>query len=261
MSPSLGKIGKAPANFDADENFGMEKYQIAGRVMKRLSDLGFTDPERPVVEEGQTAVFIGLQPGQYFDGRLPTIIRRLSLDQLSELLGLFSKYHAYLSFQLKVVEAQRSEAMRQKEFLWSHIRSQKKKIQDPETGKHPTDQLVSDDTRVDMRFIEANAKFEEINALFSILDAMLSVTKQDLRVISREVTIQQEKQVQKMFEHNLSGRLKRDPGELYGDAYDPTPRATSTEYAESIDAPPVDTSPAIPTRGAIHSPRIIRGKG
>jgi len=254
---SLGKAGKAPVNFDADENFGMDKYQFADRTMTRLSDLGFTAPERPLLEEDHMSVFNNLQAGQYFDGRLPTIIRKLSLDQLSNLLALFSRYHAYLSFQIKVAEAQRSEALRQKEFLWSHIRSQKKKLQEPETGKHPTDQMVSDDTRVDMRFINANAKYEEINALYSILDAMLGVTRQDLRTLSREVTIQQERQNQKMFEQGLAGRFRRDPGEAYGDEYDPTRNPSAWTPA----TPEVDTSPEIPAPGpAAHRPRILRGK-
>ena len=171
----------------------MERYNIVQRVEEHIAAFGITAPSRPVVSEEQTSWIPGLETGQYFDGRLPTVIRRLSLDQLSELLGLMSGYYAYLSFVTNKAAAERSEALRKKEVLWSYIRDTVKRTPDPDTGKRPTDQSASDAVRHDIRFVTAGAGYDEANCVYETLNAMLRVTEQDMKVISREVTIQQMK--------------------------------------------------------------------
>jgi hypothetical protein len=178
---------------DIGEIEAMERYSIVKRVEERIAAFGITAPVRPTVSEEQVSWIPGLEAGNYFDGRLPSVIRRLSLDQLSELLGLMSGYYAYLSFVTNRAAAERSEALRKKEFLWSYIRDAVKRTPDAATGKRPTDQSASDAVRHDTRFVMASAAYDEANCVYETLNAMLRVTEQDMKVISREVTIQQMK--------------------------------------------------------------------
>jgi hypothetical protein len=187
-------------DFEADEQVGLSKYTFADRVKKRLVDLGVGQTPQPTLAEDHKGIFMDLKPGQYFDGRLPTVIRRLTLDQLSALYSLYSNYYAYIMYQTNLVAVERSEAKRQKEFIWSHLRKQYK-IKDPVTGKTRTDQVTSDLARIDFRYITADAKYEELNVLYNCLQAMCDIAEKDMSVISREVTINQVK-----LEHDASGR-------------------------------------------------------
>jgi hypothetical protein len=121
---------------------------------------------------------------------MPVVIRKLSLDQLSALYSLFTSWYSYLTFQTSVVAVERSEALKQKEFLWSHIRKLYKRNQD---GSKNTDQAASDLARGDYRFAKANARYAELNVLWEVMLATLEVTEQDMKMISREVTINQAK--------------------------------------------------------------------
>ncbi len=178
-------------NFETDENTGLQAYTYADRVKDRLETLGLSHSnEKPILADAHKGIFPGLKPGMEFDGRLPTVIRILTLDQLSALYTLFSNWFAYLRFQTNMIAVERSEAKRKKEFLWSRIRKQHK-VKDPETGRMRTDQVVSDLARIDYRYLVADAQYEELNVLYNCMNAMVEVTEQDMQVISREVTINQ----------------------------------------------------------------------
>jgi len=185
-------------DFITDEVTGINCYTFSDRVKTRLQEIGVGDQSsRPKLAEDHKGVFQGLEPGDYFNGRLPVVIRRLSLDQLSALYSLFSRWYGYLVFQTNLIAAERSEASKQKEFLWSHIRKQYRFTPD---GKKISDQVASDLARGDYRFVKANAQYEELNVLYNCMQATLEVTEQDMKVISREVTIVQAKQ-----EHDVTG--------------------------------------------------------
>lgn len=186
-------------DFVTDEVTGINCYTFSDRVKTRLQEIGVGDQsERPRLADDHKGVFHGLKPGDYFNGRLPVVIRRLSLDQLSALYSLFSRWYGYLVFQTNLIAAERSEASKQKEFLWSHIRKQYRYKDDGKTKN--SDQLMSDLARGDFRFVKANAQYEELNVLYNCMQATLEVTEQDMKVISREVTIIQAKQ-----EHDFTG--------------------------------------------------------
>ena len=187
-------------DFEADENIGLQKYTFADRVKERLQELGIGNMPQPQLAEDHGGIFKDLKPGNYFDGRLPNVIRRLTLDQLSALYSLYSNYYAYIMFQTNLVAVDRSEAKRQKEFMWSHLRKQYK-VKDPDTGRKRTDQVTSDLARIDFRFITADAKYEELNVLYNCMQALCEIAEKDMSVISREVTINQVK-----LEHDASGR-------------------------------------------------------
>jgi hypothetical protein len=177
--------------FVSDENHGMTAYAFAERVKHRIADLGIGNYERPKLEKDHEGVILHLKKGEYFDGRLPTVIRHLSLDQLSSLFALYANWFGYITTQFMIIATERSEAIRQKEFMMNHLKNHYR-VPDTEGGKLP-ETAVTDAAKTDKRFIMVNARYEELNALFNMLEAMREVANQDMKVISREVTIQQEK--------------------------------------------------------------------
>ena len=178
-------------DFVTDEITGINLYTFADRVKERLKSTGIGEQsQRPKLEEEHKGIFVGLKPGDYFNGRMPVVIRKLTLDQLSALYSLFTSWYSYLTFQTNLVAVERSEASKQKEFLWSHIRRQYKFNPD---GTKNSDQVMSDMARGDYRYAKANARYEELNVLYNCMLATLEVTEQDMKMISREVTINQAK--------------------------------------------------------------------
>lgn len=178
---------------DVGEVEAMQHYSYAPRIDEILNGYGIEAPPRPMLSDEHQQWIPGLVSGQYFNGRLPTIIRKMTLDQLSVLHSLFSNYFAYLAFVTSKAAAERSEALRKKEFLWSYIRDAVKRTPDSETGKRPTEQSAGDATRHDIRFVSASADYDVKNCVYDTLTGMLKIAEQDMKVISREITIQQMK--------------------------------------------------------------------
>jgi hypothetical protein len=208
MTQPLSGPKPAPAvNYDCSENEGMQAYSFAQKVFDRLDTLGLGEtPLRPMLEEEHNGIWQGLRAGQYFDGRLPTVIRRLNLDQVSALYSLYAAWYRYLIFITRKVATERSEAIRKKEYLWSHVRKSRKQLYKAQVGKALPEQEASDQARGDSRYVTANAAYEEHNNLFEILSAMCEVAQQDMKVISREVTIQQEAFKQRMIGNGMGNR-------------------------------------------------------
>lgn len=195
---SRGQPGRGAAEGDfgaeqfyTDESTGLNAYTYSDRVKQRLDELGIGKSDKPILADEHTGIFPGLVPGDVFNGQLPVVIRKLTLDQLSALYSLFTSWYSYVSSMTNIIAVERSEAKRQKEFLWSHIRRQFKV--DPDSGKKISDQAASDLARGDYRFIVADAKYEELNVLYNCMNASLEVTEADMKMISREVTIVQAK--------------------------------------------------------------------
>jgi len=177
-----------------DENDALNAYTYADDVKAVIESYGLSRRERPRVtgfQEGLT----DLKAGQYFDGRLPPVLIRLSLDQLSALYSLFTAWYGYVMATLHSVMIERSEAKRQREFLLSMIRQQHKldheRLDAAGNAKKRPTQEMSDMAKLDARFVNADAKYEQLNMLYQYLEAMAQVTEQDMRMISREITIQQ----------------------------------------------------------------------
>ena len=176
------------ASFEADESSGKELYTYAEEVIETWKRIGVGDRPRPIITEDHNGLFHDLEPGEYFDGRLPTVIKKLSLDQISALHNLFSNWAAYLAQQTQKIGAHRSEARRQERLMWSMIR-EKHKDTARQDGVKMSDQQASDSTRTDLRYIEPDARYEELNVTYSFLMAMVEVTEQDMSTISREITL------------------------------------------------------------------------
>lgn len=182
--------------FATDEVTALAAYAYSDRVKSRMQELGLTGyADRPVLSEEHNGIFPDLEEDDYFNGRLPVVVRRLSLDQISALLTLVTRWFAYLTFQKNMIAAERSEASKQKEFVWSHVRKQYKYYYDEVTGKTTkrSDQQMSDEARCDYRFIKANSRYTELNTLYDAMLDTMEVAKRDMEMVSREVTIVQTK--------------------------------------------------------------------
>lgn len=202
-----GAASFGDVDWKTSEVKGLETYAFSDRVIEQLDRLGIGNRERPSVLKDHVGILPGLKAGQYFDGRLPTVIRRLSLDQLSALYSLFSNWYAYLHAQLRRFAAIRSEKLKQKEFLWSMARQQYRHYEDEDGKKKKrSEQQMSDSARQDFRFVKASAEYEEYNCIVQCMEGMLEVAELDMKVISREVTIQQNKLLADITEGNISKR-------------------------------------------------------
>lgn len=192
-------------DFELDESSALEEYTFADDVVDNLTNIGVGREERPRIMEDHESILVGLEAGDYFDGRLPVVIRKLSLDQLSALYSLFSNWYGYLMFQTQKAAVQRSEAKVQKEMLYAMIRQQKRFDEDGNKRDGPS---MTNLTHSDGRFIAANAKYIMLDGLYEGLDAMVKIAAQDMKVISREVTIQQTKLEHDGVRKNMPRRFK-----------------------------------------------------
>jgi len=192
-------------DFELDESSALEAYTFADKVAEELTEIGVGREERPRITEDHENILVGLSDGDYFDGRLPVVIRKLTLDQLSALYSLFSNWYGYLMFQTRKAAVQRSEAKVQKEVLYAMIRQQKRYDKDGSKRDSPS---MTNLTHSDGRFIKANAKYIMLDGLYEGLDAMVKIAAQDMKVISREVTIQQTKLEHDGTRKNMPKRFK-----------------------------------------------------
>lgn len=242
MQPSRPVNGRVAAgeiqDFDCSEEEGMKTYSFSDRVKERLEDLGVARYQRPLISNEHLNIIPGLKPGEAFDGRLPTVVRKLTLDQLSALYTLYTNWFGYLQYQTNLIAAERSEAKRKKEFLWSHIRK-KYKTKD---GKKLSDQACSDEARSDFRFVRADAAYEELNVLYNCMLAMCDVASADMKMLSREVTIHQiqaENAAKSLGSRNVSwpGRSGDVPSQST-----PQPSHPNAPRSQGFYAPPVRSS-------------------
>lgn len=174
-------------------------YSFYDRVVGRLNEMGVPPRQRPLIGREHESLFAGVAAGQAFDGRLPTVIRKLDLDQLSDIHALFSSWFAFVSYQERLADARKSEARHKKEIIWAQLRDIHKI---DENREKRSDQQASDAARADKRFVEADSYYAEMDALHSCLESAVRIASEDLKTISREVTRKQlmlERDNQKRF--------------------------------------------------------------
>ena len=165
-----------------------EKYSFYTKVMQRLNEIGIPARQRPFVSPEHVAIFHDVTAGTAFDGRLPTVIRKLDLDQLSDLHALFSSWFAYVSYQERLADAQKTEANHKKIVTGAKLRDM---YLIDGNGEKRSDEVIADLARADIRFIEADSFFAEMDALHSCLESAVRIASEDLKTISRELTRKQ----------------------------------------------------------------------
>lgn len=252
MTMSTGKNDEV---FVSDENHGMTAYTFADKVKKRVADLGVGNYQRPRLEKDHEAVILHLKKGQFFDGRLPTVIRKLTLDQLSALYSLYSNWFGYITTQFMLIAAERSEATRQRDFLLNHLKNYYRATDDE--GKKLPETAITDAAKTDKRYVLANARYEELTAVYNMLEAMREVANQDMRVISREVTIQQEKLHKELLLQGFGNRGRDFTSAIEGDdSYGEAPEDPDNENDD--DAIEEGATKAPSPRPRVRIPRVQR---
>ena len=106
-------------------------------------------------------MFPDLEPGDYFDGRMPNVLKRLSLDQLSGLAGLMNNWHQYIVSKRSLEAVRKTEATRQRKFILSMVRSQYK-----DSGDASSDKEAEERANQDFRFITADAALAKIEIIY-----------------------------------------------------------------------------------------------
>lgn len=235
--------------FFTDENEGMETYTFADKVKQRITDMGVGNYERPRLDTDHEGVITHLKRGDYFDGRLPTVIRKLSLDQLSALYSLYSNWFGYITTQFMLIAAERSEATRQREFLLNHLKNH---YRQPYAGKKIPETAVTDAAKTDKRYVVANARYEELTAIYNMLEAMKEVANQDMKVISREVTIQQEKVRKELLLQGFGNRGRDYANAVSQSEWEPSPIGEPTD--EVPDSQVQDSRVRVSPRPSIQGP-------
>ena len=193
--------------FEADIVEGDEMYTFSELVKDRLQETGVIPTTRPIISEEHAEIFPGtFTAGDYFDGRLPGVIRKLTVDQLSDIHVLFTSWFSYVQFQETLVDIQRSEAERRKEFVEAKLKTIYASTNDIHTQKKRSDQQVRDATKIDKRYIEVNAFYLQMKGLQACLAAAVKTAAEDLKTISREVTRAKMKQDNEIAKQYMSGR-------------------------------------------------------
>lgn len=215
-----GSRARTGSNFDeafeVDVDTGDKLYSFVDKAQTRLSELGINPPEIPTMEDEHVVIFDDYQgmrigAGDRFDGRFPTVIRRLSLDQLSALQSLFTSWYKYIAYQSELLASQKSEADKRRGLRQARLRNT---LSMDKEGNKRTDQQRTNAAKYDRRFIEADADYEELAAADRILKAILKGAEQDLKTISREITVNQALQEQEAnkarYGKRSGGRFERE---------------------------------------------------
>lgn len=184
--------------FQIDEDTGANMYTFSDKVKVRMeSDICIVDPGKPIIGPEHRGIFPHLKSGDYFDGRIPTVVRTLSLDNISDLLALLTAWYGHLTYQARYIATEKSEAKAQRDFIASHLRTKWKR------QKKGSDSAVKDLVLDDYRYVKWDAIYEELHAAHQFLEAVMDNTKRDINTVSREITIQQVK---------LDNRMAGGPG-------------------------------------------------
>ena len=170
------------------DEFDLEKaYTFHGDIALKLKQTGLANAQRPFVTT-EVAHLLHIKEGEYFDGQLPSSLKNLSMEGLSDLHILMASWIHYLTVLLNDVLLERSEATSKKEAIWSFVRIFHKKYAKKYQGLNLTDQQASDLARYDARFVNANNVYVKLTAHRDCLTALLKVAEQNCAVVSREVT-------------------------------------------------------------------------
>jgi hypothetical protein len=188
-------------------------YTFYNKVVSNVDSMGIPVRQRPVMAIEHTRLFPGSNAGDAFDGRLPTIIRKLDIDQLSDLHALFTSWFAYVSYQECLTKARKTEAKHNRDLLWSRLRDIHKL---DENGAKASKERIDDAATMDTRFIDADGFFAEMDALHSCLDSAVCIASEDLKTISREVTRKQLEAEAKNQGRGIPGRMRNAGGSYQG---------------------------------------------
>jgi len=209
--PGHSGDGKFDATCSIDD--GRKIYDIADEALTAAAAIGVVVPDRPVYDEEHEELFQGVQAGMYFDGRVPTVVRRLTLDQLSNLYALLLAWYSYLAAQLGEWRIRKSQTKAIANNTEAYLRELYK-------GRGASDQGARDQAKHDHRFVEDLAAHERADAVFSLVEMASKTASKNLELVSREITVRG-----LQIEANKSRGFNRRLGNAArGDYDEPPPR-------------------------------------
>lgn len=178
QKPSSGKF----TNMACDIEQGRKEYDIVEYALEVAAEIGVTMPTRPVYQEDHLDVFPGAVAGHYFDGRLPTTVRRLNLDQLSNMYAMLQAWYGYLSAQLSEWKIRKSQTKAIMDNTYAYLSELYKSSGRPVTSAQSL-------AKHDYRYVEDSADHEKSVAVYSIIEASIKTASKNLDLTSREITI------------------------------------------------------------------------
>lgn len=156
------------SKFDLDIKSGRRVYDDATESAEEdLIRSGLPLPERPTDMQGE----LDIPPV------MPPDLGELDFRGIQTLLGQFTAWYNYASGQLTQSEGKRNAADKQRAFSWSKIRKL----------KEGTVEDKNDQTRVDSRYMHADANYEYWDAKTRMLKGIVDGLKRNIETISRSI--------------------------------------------------------------------------
>ena len=155
---------------------GESAYQVAREALKSLDRMGIYLPERPDLSSGQ---FVGE------DGcpRIPHNVQDLSDLEIGELYRTVQEYFSYVVCQLATVGNDYEAAKETFKFVAAKVRLTK-------TGKV---QDKTDNQIADRRYVIANSTAMRQKCLYNLLSKVVDKLESDLKMISRNITLREQR--------------------------------------------------------------------
>jgi len=161
-------------------------YEFSERVLEEITKMGIREPPRPVYNKDHLKIYSNVSEGAYFDGRMPMTVRKLTLDQLSDIYGLFRAWFDYLLYKFSMWKTKYSEASAKATLKEAQLRKEAE-----EKGMKAQDQRTY--ATVDGEFVQLDTDREISKAVFDYVEAQVKITSKNLSLLSREITIREMK--------------------------------------------------------------------
>jgi hypothetical protein len=159
---------------------GRRIYNINDIVKSEAENIGVTTVVRPQLDQVHTSIFPGTKEGHYFDGRMPTVMKRLSLDQLSHLHSLLQSWYSYLAHQQAMWKVRKAATKQILDNTEACLRGLYK-------SEGNSDQNARDMATHDMRYVEDNAELAKASAIATLIDAALRSAWHNIELVTQEL--------------------------------------------------------------------------
>lgn len=162
-------------SYEVSYEEGMEIYSASpDKAEAAIIDMGLSVSTRPTDRAGEFDDF----------PQLPTDLSLCSFAEIQRLIGQFTTWYGYAIGQLKLSEGQRNSAEKKRVFAWSRIRK----------TKSGTVSDKDDDTRLDRRYVDADAQFEYCDTKYRLLVGIVDGLKRDIETVSRSYAVLESRQ-------------------------------------------------------------------
>ena len=159
----------AAAAFECPFEEGLSKY-----------DEAIDNAEAEVIKAG-----LGVAPRPMYNNKpgerpmIPDDLSELGLSELSQLLGVLTRWHSYAIGQKAIAGNQRDAAAEKKAFAWKYIRRL----------KEGTVSDKDDSAGIDVRYVDVETQYREYDAKYTLLVGVVDALKRETETVSRAVEL------------------------------------------------------------------------